>query len=65
MDAAGPFLLGGQLTLADLHLAPVISLGRRAAEGLALVAAQPKLARWWSAMRERPSLAATATRPEI
>lgn len=65
MDADGPFLLGGQLTLADLHLAPMISLGRRAAEGMALVEAQPKLARWWGAMRDRPSLAATATRPEI
>lgn len=66
MSGEGPFLLGGQLTLADLHLAPMISLGRRAAEGMALVAAQPKLARWWDVMRDRPSLAATATRgPEI
>lgn len=65
MAGEGPFLLGGQLTLADLHLAPMISLGRRAAEGLALVEAQPRLARWWGAMRERPSLAATATRPEV
>jgi glutathione S-transferase len=65
MADAGPFLLGAQLTLADLHLAPMISLGRRAAEGLELVVAQPKLARWWGVMRERPSLAATATRPEI
>ena len=65
MDAAGPFLLGAQLTLADLHLAPMISLGRRAAEGLTLVEAQPKLARWWRVMRDRPSMAVTATRPEI
>lgn len=65
MESGGPFLLGGQLTLADLHLAPMISLGRRAAEGLALVEAHPRLARWWDVMRARPSLAATATRPEI
>lgn len=58
----GPYLLGAQLTLADLHLAPMISLALRAAEVPPLLAAQPKLARWWAAMRERPSLAATATR---
>lgn len=58
----GPFLLGAQLTLADLHLAPMISLGLRAAEVPPLLGAQPKLARWWCGMRERPSLAATATR---
>ena len=58
----GPFLLGAQLTLADLHLAPMISLGLRAMEVPPLLAAQPKLARWWRVMRERPSLAATATR---
>lgn len=61
----GPYLLGAQLTLADLHLAPMISLGLRAAEVPPLLGAQPRLARWWAAMRERPSLAATATRPEI
>lgn len=61
----GPFLLGAQLTLADLHLAPMISLGLRATEVPPLLAAQPKLARWWRTMRDRPSLAATATRPEI
>lgn len=61
----GPYLLGAQLTLADLHLAPMISLGLRAAEVPPLLRAQPKLARWWSAMRARPSLAATATRAEI
>jgi glutathione S-transferase len=61
----GPFLLGGQITLADLHLAPMVSLGLRAAEVPPLLRAQPKLARWWSVMRDRASLAATATRPEI
>lgn len=65
-DVEEPFLLGASLTLADLHLAPMISLGRCAAEGMALVEAHAKLARWWRVMRERPSLAATATRgPEL
>lgn len=61
MDVEGPFLLGAQLTLGDLHLAPVISLGLRAPEGAALLGRHAKLARWWGVMRERPSLAATAT----
>ncbi|HWA50679.1 MAG TPA: glutathione S-transferase family protein [Dongiaceae bacterium] len=62
---AGPFLLGAQFTLADLHLAPMISIGVRAAEGAALLARHPRLAGWWAHMRQRPSLAATATRPEV
>ncbi len=62
--SAGPYVLGAQLTLADLHLAPMISIGVRAAEGAALLARHPRLAAWWSDMRQRPSLAATATRPE-
>lgn len=62
--SAGPYVLGAQLTLADLHLAPMISIGVRAAEGAALLARRPRLAAWWSDMRQRPSLAATATRPE-
>lgn len=63
-NAEGPFLLGAQLTLADLHLAPMVSIGVRAAEGAELLARHPRLARWWESMRERPGLAATATRPE-
>jgi glutathione S-transferase len=54
-----PFLLGAQLTLADLHLAPMVSLGVRAAEGAALLAAHTKLHAWWATMRDRPSLMAT------
>jgi glutathione S-transferase len=64
-QAQGPFLLGAQLTLADLHLAPMISIGLRAGEGAALLARHPRLAAWWAQMRTRPSLAATATRPEV
>ena len=64
-EAQGLYLLGAQLTLADLHLAPMISIGVRAAEGAALLARHPRLAAWWAQIRARPSLAATATRPEI
>jgi glutathione S-transferase len=63
-ESAGPYLLGAQLTLADLHLAPMISIGVRAAEAAALLARHRRLAAWWAQMRTHPSLAATATRPE-
>ena len=53
------FLLGSELSLADLHLAPMLAYFTAAPEGAAALAAQPKLARWWAAMRERESLKAT------
>ena len=59
MVGDGPFLLGAQLTLADLRLAPMVSLGLRAAEGAALLAEHTKLSAWWTTMRDRPSLIAT------
>jgi glutathione S-transferase len=55
----GAFLLGAQLTLADLHLAPMVSLGIRAAEGAALLAVHSKLSVWWETMRHRPSVLTT------
>jgi glutathione S-transferase len=59
MAPDGPFLLGAQLTLADLHLAPMVSLGIHAAESAALLAAHSKLSAWWETMRHRPSMLAT------
>ncbi|WAC28562.1 glutathione S-transferase family protein [Ancylobacter sp. SL191] len=49
----GPFLAGARLSLADLHLAPMIDYFRRAPEGAALMAAHPGLARWWERMAGR------------
>ena len=53
------WLLGQSLSLADLHLAPMIAYGRQAAEGLALLQEQPRLARWWEHMNARASMLAT------
>ena len=53
---AGPHLIGDALTLADLHLAAMLAYGTLAPEGAALVEARPRLARWWSATRQRPSM---------
>lgn len=50
---------GGEVTLADLHLAPMIDYFVRAPEGAAALADHPALAGWWAAMAARPSMAAT------
>jgi len=54
-----PFLAGPDLSLADLHLAPVIAYFRCAAEGAALLQRHAGIARWWTAIDARPSMAAT------
>lgn len=58
-EPAGPFLLGGEPTLADLHAAPMIAYLALAPEGKAMLDREPRIARWWLAMRARPSMAAT------
>ncbi|WP_371348052.1 glutathione S-transferase family protein [Ancylobacter sp. IITR112] len=52
----GPFLAGVRLSLADLHLAPMVSYFQQAPEGAARLAAHPGLAAWWARMIARPSL---------
>ena len=56
----GAFLAGGeQLTLADLHAAPMFALFVLAPEGGDLMAEHPGLGRWWDAISSRPSMSAT------
>jgi glutathione S-transferase len=57
----GPWLAGGELSLADLHAAPMFDLFLRTPEGADLMPRHGLLAAWWRAMADRPSLAATAT----
>lgn len=52
-------VLSGVVTLADLHLAPMIAAFAQAAEGAAAVARHPALAAWWQGMRGRESMAET------
>lgn len=59
--AEGLQLAGGPLSLADLHLAPMIAAFATAPEGAALLAARPALSRWWQQMAARPSMIATRT----
>lgn len=56
------WLSGGDLGLADLHLAPVIAAFVGTPEGERLLPQQPNLRRWWGAMASRGSMAATAPR---
>ena len=58
-----PWLAGGRIGLADLRAYPMLVLFRKAPEGARLLADYPGLVRWFEAMAERPS--AAATRPPI
>ncbi len=55
----GPALLGAELTLADLYLAPMMRYFTMAKEGADLLRARPRLAGWWRSMQERSSMAET------
>ena len=55
----GTWLLGDQLTLADLHAAPMLALFVQSREGAAMLADEPRLADWYDAMSARESFRAT------
>ena len=58
-DASGAYLCGPAISLADIHLAPVMAYFSQTPEGKSLLAKSPKLARWWQGMSARPSMAKT------
>lgn len=55
----GPWLAGTELTLADLHAAPIFAYFMLTPDAAGLLAPHPGLRAWWQAMAARPSLAAT------
>lgn len=59
----GLVLNGSAVTLADLHLAPMIDYFRMAPEGDMLLQSHPALASWWAAIAQRPVTA--HTRPDL
>ncbi len=61
--SGGPFLLGDAVSLADLHLAPMIDYFTRPKEGATCLARFPKLSHWRSGIQKRPSV--VATRPAL
>jgi len=58
-DAEGSYLTGSEVSLADLHAAPMFAYFSMAKEGAASLSARPRMTRWWQAMRGRPSMTAT------
>jgi glutathione S-transferase len=55
LKADGDWLLGEQLTLADLHAAPMFAYFAKAPEGAAMIAQFPALAAWWERVQVRAS----------
>ncbi|MEM7522223.1 MAG: glutathione S-transferase family protein [Pseudomonadota bacterium] len=56
----GSYLVGGDLSLADIQLAPMIAYFTAAEEGAALIAKRERLDRWWRRASGERALAATA-----
>ncbi|TIP80823.1 MAG: glutathione S-transferase family protein [Mesorhizobium sp.] len=59
LKAAGPWLLGEQLTLADLHAAPIIGYFVKVAEGQSLLVEFADIQAWWARIAGRESFAKT------
>ncbi|UVK45011.1 glutathione S-transferase family protein [Mesorhizobium sp. AR07] len=59
LKASGPWFLGDQLTLADLHAAPIIGYFVKVTEGQKLLAEFPGIQAWWDRIAARPSFAKT------
>lgn len=58
----GPWLCGNQLSLADIHLAPMVGYFVLADEGRALLQRYPRLGEWWSELSNRSTFVATTPR---
>ncbi|RUU61916.1 glutathione S-transferase family protein [Mesorhizobium sp. M2C.T.Ca.TU.009.01.2.1] len=59
LKVKGPWLLGEQLTLADLHAAPIIAYFLKVAEGRDLLARFAEVRDWYARVAGRPSFALT------
>lgn len=57
------FLAGARLSLADLHLAPIMTYFALTPEGDAILADMPMLRRWFDGMSARDTMANTAPPP--
>jgi glutathione S-transferase len=55
-----PFVAGSALSLADLHLAPIIAYFSGTPEGESVLADTPNLRRWFDSISARPAFANTA-----
>ncbi|PBC23151.1 MULTISPECIES: glutathione S-transferase family protein [unclassified Mesorhizobium] len=59
LKAPGPWLLGNQVTLADLHAAPIIAYFLKVADGQKLLAEFPEILAWWDRIAARQAFAMT------
>ena len=59
LAAAGPWLTGADLSLADLHLGAMVAYFVRSARGTELLATRPRLSDWWQRLEQRPSVTTT------
>lgn len=59
LKASGPWLMGDQLTLADLHAAPIIAYFLKVIEGQKLLARFADIRDWYARVVERPSFVRT------
>ncbi|WP_296745336.1 glutathione S-transferase family protein [Mesorhizobium sp.] len=59
LKAKGSWLLGDQLTLADLHAAPIIAYFTKVADGRELLARFADIGDWYARLTARPSFART------
>ncbi len=54
-----PWLCGMAISLADLHVAPMLACFTMTEEGRAALALHPKLQAWWQSLGQRPSMQQT------
>lgn len=59
LAAGGEYLVGDTLTLADIHLAPMLSYFATDDGGRALLQQRERLNTWWSAISTRPAFVET------
>jgi glutathione S-transferase len=59
LAAQDAFLVGPQLSLADLHLGAMMAYFTLASEGRAMLDQRARLSAWWQRVSQRPSFAAT------
>jgi glutathione S-transferase len=57
------FLIGENISLADLHAVPIFEYFSQTPEGKAAMAKRPKVAAWWNRIKDRPTVA--KTRPQL
>jgi glutathione S-transferase len=59
LKTGGPWLLGDQLTLADLHAGPIVGYFAKVTEGRAAIAELPLIQAWWERLAARQSFLST------